>query len=103
MCKSRRNHRRPSSGEGRDSVSITRFSTARRLADEKEFGGIIVKTGGHGQVTLVAISPRVELAAARLHGQQWARRKTGDRDCHFTKLPGSNALATSDAVRKKDG
>ncbi len=38
-------------------------STQGRLADEKEFGDIIVKTGANGQVTRVRDVARVELAA----------------------------------------
>ena len=38
-------------------------STQGRLADEKEFGDIVIKTGADGQVTRVRDVARVELAA----------------------------------------
>src|ERR1700716_1466591 len=75
-------------------------STQGRLVDEKQFGGIIVKTGSDGQVTRVRDIARVELAARdyTVNSQLGGKPATA---LAIYQLPGSNALATSDAVRKK--
>ena len=75
-------------------------STQGRLVDEKEFGEIIVKTGADGQVTYVRDVARVELAARdyTVNSQLGGKPATA---IGIFQLPGSNALATSDAVRKK--
>ena len=75
-------------------------STQGRLADEKEFGDIIVKTGANGQVTRVRDIARVELAARDYTVNSGLGGKPATAIAIF-QLPGSNALATSDAVRKK--
>src|SRR5438093_2814347 len=75
-------------------------STQGRLVDEKEFGGIIVKTGANGQVTRVRDIARVELAARDYTVNSGLGGKPATAIAIF-QLPGSNALATSDAVRKK--
>src|SRR5437879_6186501 len=75
-------------------------STQGRLADEKEFGAIIVKTGANGQVTYVRDIARVELAARDYTVNSGLGGKPATAIVIF-QLPGSNALATSDAVRKK--
>jgi multidrug efflux pump len=75
-------------------------STQGRLADEKEFGAIIVKTGTNGQVTRVRDIARVELAARDYTVNSQLGGKPATAIAIF-QLPGSNALATSDAVRKK--
>jgi multidrug efflux pump len=75
-------------------------STQGRLADEKEFGDIIIKTGADGQVTRVRDVARVELAARdyTVNSQLGGKPATA---MGIFQLPGSNALATSDAVRAK--
>src|SRR6266498_2451191 len=75
-------------------------STQGRLTDEKQFGNIIVKTGANGQVTRVRDIARVELAARdyTVNSQLGGKPATA---IAVYQLPGSNALATSDAVRKK--
>src|SRR5438046_544113 len=75
-------------------------STQGRLTDEKQFGDIIVKTGTNGQVTRVRDIARVELAARdyTVNSQLGGKPATA---IAIYQLPGSNALATSDAVRKK--
>jgi len=75
-------------------------STQGRLTDEKQFGEIIVKTGTNGQVTRVRDIARVELAARdyTVNSQLGGKPATA---IAIYQLPGSNALATSDAVRKK--
>ena len=75
-------------------------STQGRLADEKEFGDIVVKTGANGQVTRVRDIARVELAARDYTVNSGLGGKPATAIAIF-QLPGSNALATSDAVRKK--
>src|SRR5947207_157480 len=75
-------------------------STQGRLTDEKEFGDIIVKTGTGGQVTRVRDIARVELAARDYTVNSGLGGKPATAIAIF-QLPGSNALATSDAVRKK--
>src|SRR2546423_2081686 len=75
-------------------------STQGRLADEKEFGEIIIKTGADGQVTRVRDIARVELAARDYTVNSGLGGKPATAIAIF-QLPGSNALATSDAVRKK--
>ncbi len=75
-------------------------STQGRLTDEKEFGDIIVKTGTNGQVTRVRDIARVELAARDYTVNSQLGGKPATAIAIF-QLPGSNALATSDAVRKK--
>ena len=75
-------------------------STQGRLTDEKEFGDIIVKTGANGQVTRVRDIARVELAARDYTVNSGLGGKPATAIAVY-QLPGSNALATSDAVRKK--
>ena len=77
-------------------------STQGRLADEKEFGEIVVKTGADGQVTRVRDVARVELAARdyTVNSQLGGKPATA---IGIFQRPGSNALATSDAVRAEDG
>ena len=70
-----------------------------RLADEKQFGDIVVKTGADGQVTRVKDIARVELAAldysmnSKLDGKPTA-------SIAIFQLPGSNSIKTSDAVHQ---
>ena len=75
-------------------------STQGRLADEKEFGEIVIKTGADGQVTRVRDVARVELAARdyTVNSQLGGKPATA---IGIFQRPGSNALATSDAVRAK--
>ena len=75
-------------------------STQGRLTDEKQFGDIIVKTGTNGQVTRVRDIARVELAARDYTVNSGLGGKPATAIAIY-QLPGSNALATSDAVRKK--
>jgi len=75
-------------------------STQGRLTDEKEFGEIVVKTGANGQVTRVRDIARVELAARDYTVNSGLGGKPATAIAIY-QLPGSNALATSDAVRKK--
>src|ERR1043166_4522004 len=71
-----------------------------RLTDEEQFGEIVIKTGADGQVTRVRDVARVELAARDYSVNSGLGGKPATAIAIF-QLPGSNALATSDAVRKK--
>ena len=75
-------------------------STQGRLEDENEFGEIVIKTGADGQVTRVRDVARVELAARdyTVNSQLGGKPATA---IGIFQRPGSNALATSDAVRAK--
>ena len=75
-------------------------STQGRLVDEKEFGEIVVKTGTGGQVTRVRDVARVELAARdyTVNSQLGGKPATA---IGIFQRPGSNALETSENVRKK--
>ena len=75
-------------------------NTQGRLADEKEFGDIVIKTGADGQVTRVRDVARVELAARdyTVNSQLGGKPATA---IGIFQRPGSNALDTSDAVREK--
>src|SRR5881275_3194448 len=75
-------------------------STLGRLTDEKQFDDIIVKTGSNGQVTRERDIARIELAARDYTVNSGLGGKPATAIAIF-QLPGSNALATSDAVRKK--
>ncbi len=69
-----------------------------RLADEEEFGEIIVKTGSDGELTRLRDVARIELAA----GSYSLRSMLDNKDAvgiGIFQAPGSNALALSTAVR----
>ncbi len=75
-------------------------STQGRLTTAEEFGEIVIKTGADGQVTRVRDVARVELAARdyTVNSQLGGKPATA---IGIFQRPGSNALATSDGVRKK--
>jgi len=85
--------------EGATAFQYT-VSTQGRLADEKEFGAIVIKTGDEGRVTRVRDVARVELAARDYSSNSQLNGKPATGIGIFQR-PGSNALATSDAVRAK--
>src|SRR5439155_1760570 len=70
------------------------------LARVDGVGDINVKTGANGQVTRVRDIARVELAARDYTVNSGLGGKPATAIAVY-QLPGSNALATSDAVRKK--
>src|SRR4051794_6941189 len=76
------------------------ISTQGRLLDEEQFGEIIVKQGGQGQVTRIRDVARVELAARDYSVSSQLSGKPAAALVIF-QLPGSNAIDTSDAVRAK--
>lgn len=71
-----------------------------RLIDEEEFGKIIVKTGAHGEKTLLKDVARVELGAS-----SYALRSLLDNHPAVAipvfQLPGSNAIQLSKDIRAK--
>ncbi len=72
-------------------------SAQGRLANEDQFGDIVIKSGTDGQITRVRDVARVELAArdysmdSKLDGQP-------NSSLGIFQLPGSNSIETSDAV-----
>ncbi|HEY7636414.1 MAG TPA: efflux RND transporter permease subunit [Gemmatimonadales bacterium] len=69
-----------------------------RLADEQEFGNVIVKTGAGGETTRLRDVARIELAA----GDYALRSMLNNKDAvaiGIFQAPGSNALQLSTAVR----
>src|SRR5437868_1752842 len=71
-----------------------------RLTDPKEFAAIIVKVGNDGRVTYLRDVARVELGAADYSSGSAFDRKPSIGIAIF-QLPGSNAIATADAVYAK--
>ncbi len=69
-----------------------------RLASEEEFGAIVVKTGAHGERVLLRDVARIELGAADYALRSLLNNKAAVA-LPIAQLPGSNAIATSDAVR----
>ncbi len=74
------------------------INTQGRLASEDEFGAIIVKTGQAGERVQLRDVARLELGAS-----EYALRSRLDNKSAVAlpvaQLPGSNAIATADAVR----
>ncbi|MFT3870940.1 MAG: efflux RND transporter permease subunit [Nibricoccus sp.] len=74
------------------------INTQGRLASEDEFGAIIVKTGSAGERVQLRDVARIELGAS-----EYALRSRLDNKSAVAlpvaQLPGSNAIATADAVR----
>jgi hydrophobe/amphiphile efflux-1 (HAE1) family protein len=71
-----------------------------RLVTEEEFENIIIKTGPHGETTLLKDVARVELAAAEYGLRSLLNNKTAAAIPIF-QLPGSNAIELSNNVRAK--
>jgi hydrophobe/amphiphile efflux-1 (HAE1) family protein len=71
-----------------------------RLADEKEFGNIIIKTGADGQVTRLRDVARIELGAGTFGLRALLDNKPAVAIVIF-QAPGSNALALSSGIREK--
>lgn len=69
-----------------------------RLADEEEFGEIIVKTGQNGEVVRLRDIARIELGASEYALRSLLDNKQAVAIAIF-QAPGSNALAISDGVR----
>ena len=71
-----------------------------RLADETEFGNIIVKTGADGQITRLRDVSRIELGAGTFGLRALLDNKAAVAIVVF-QAPGSNALALSSGIREK--
>lgn len=71
-----------------------------RLADENEFGNIIVKTGADGEVTRLRDVARIELGAGTFGLRALLDNKPAVAIVVF-QAPGSNALSLSSAARAK--
>jgi multidrug efflux pump len=74
------------------------INTLGRLLEPDEFDKIVVKTGEHGQVTRLHEVGRVELGAKNSDVNSYLDGQPAITLAIF-QLPGSNALATADAVR----
>ncbi len=74
------------------------INTRGRLATEEEFGAIVVKTGANGERVQLRDVARLELGAS-----DYSLRSLLNNDpavaIPIAQRPGSNAIATSDAVR----
>ena len=69
-----------------------------RLANEAEFGDIIIKTGASGELTRLKDVSRIELAAGEYALRSLLNNKTAVAIPNF-QAPGSNALQLSSDVR----
>jgi hydrophobe/amphiphile efflux-1 (HAE1) family protein len=69
-----------------------------RLASEEEFGAIVIKAGAHGELMRLRDVARVELGASEYALRSLLNNKAAVV-LPIAQLPGSNAIATSDAVR----
>ncbi len=70
-----------------------------RLVSPEEFGRVIVKTGAHGEKTLLRDVARIELSAGSYSLRSLLNNKTAVALPIF-QSPGANALQLSSAVRK---
>src|SRR5437870_10290583 len=83
----------------RDPVNFELQINAKgRLLSEQEFGQIIVKTGPHGEKTLLKDLGRIELGAAGYSLRSLLNNKTAVALPIF-QSPGANAIQLSDNVR----
>ncbi|MGC4073629.1 MAG: efflux RND transporter permease subunit [Nibricoccus sp.] len=74
------------------------INTKGRLATEEEFGDIIVKTGARGERVQLRDVARLELGASDYALRSLLNNRPAVA-LPIAQLPGSNAIATSDAVR----
>src|SRR5581483_907335 len=74
------------------------INTQGRLANEDEFGAIVVKNGAHGERVQLRDVARLELGASEYALRSLLNNKAAVA-LPIAQLPGSNAIATSDAVR----
>ncbi|PTX90779.1 efflux RND transporter permease subunit [Opitutus sp. ER46] len=73
-------------------------NTKGRLATEEEFGAIVIKNGAHGERVQLRDVARIELGASEYALRSLLNNKAAVA-LPIAQLPGSNAIATSDAVR----
>ena len=69
-----------------------------RLSTEEEFGAIVIKNGAHGERVQLRDVARIELGASEYALRSLLNNKPAVA-LPIAQLPGSNAIATSDAVR----
>lgn len=74
------------------------INTRGRLATEEEFREIVVKTGANGERVQLRDVARIELGASDYALRSLLNNQTAVA-LPIAQLPGSNAIATSDAVR----
>src|SRR4051812_3863625 len=74
------------------------INTKGRLGTEEEFGAIVVKSGTHGERVQLRDVARLELGASEYALRSLLNNKPAVA-LPIAQLPGSNAIATSDAVR----
>src|SRR6185436_1066135 len=74
------------------------INTKGRLTSEEEFGEIVVKNGARGERVLLRDVARLELGASQYALRSLLNNKAAVA-LPIAQLPGSNAIATSDAVR----
>lgn len=74
-------------------------NTLGRLLNEKQFGDVIIKTGEGGRITRLKDVARIELGARDYGVNSYLDGKSAQGLGVF-QLPGSNALATAEAVKK---
>ncbi len=76
------------------------MNTKGRLTEAREFGDVVVKSGKDGQLTRLRDIARTQLGARTENVSSFL---TGSPACTLAvfQLPGSNALATADAVKAK--
>ncbi|HVM95436.1 MAG TPA: efflux RND transporter permease subunit, partial [Candidatus Acidoferrales bacterium] len=72
-------------------------TTLGRLREPEEFGGIVVKTGLDGRITRIRDVARIELGARDYAVNSYLNNEPAVAMA-IAQLPGSNALATADAV-----
>jgi multidrug efflux pump len=75
-------------------------TTLGRLRDPEEFENIVVKTGSDGRITRVRDVARIELAARDYSVNSYLDNQPAVAMA-IAQLPGSNALATADAVEHR--
>jgi hydrophobe/amphiphile efflux-1 (HAE1) family protein len=74
------------------------INTKGRLTSEEEFGAIVVKSGANGERVQLRDVARLELGASEYALRSLLNNKAAVA-LPIAQLPGSNAIATSDAVR----
>ncbi len=74
------------------------INTKGRLATEEEFGAIVVKNGANGERVQLHDVARIELGASQYALRSLLNNKAAVA-LPIAQLPGSNAIAVSDAVR----
>jgi len=74
-------------------------TTLGRLREPEEFENIVVKTGADGRITRVRDVARIELAARDYSVNSYLNNEPAVAMA-IAQLPGSNALATADAVER---